>query len=230
MGYDVSFHPIREEEIKEWYWNPVIKGESAESLRAKASAVISDVRFLDAWLALISDGRHYDPEIPFDCCHGMAIAQIQGFVRPFYYIRGGVFTCLLKKEFYVNCCRTWEEILDCDFNRPVWNCMRENYCSGAYITADGVRRIYNALEANHAGVYQDMIDVFGKDNLPVFVKALKESIKLGTGLLEATEVVEPNPFDLRQTKCITNLMNCDFDGVAIYRQIAMAQLGNAIKD
>ena len=65
--------------------------------------------------------------------------------------------------------------------------------------------------------------------LPVFLKALLHAKEEGLGLLEATEVVEPNPMDLEATTCRSYLMNCDMDGVAIYVQTAKQQLEQAVR-
>ena len=63
----------------------------------------------------------------------------------------------------------------------------------------------------------------------VFLKALLHAKEEGLGLLEATEVVEPNPMDLEATTCRSYLMNCDMDGVAIYVQTAKQQLEQAVR-
>ena len=67
------------------------------------------------------------------------------------------------------------------------------------------------------------------NTLPVFLKALLHAKKERLGLLEATEVVEPNPMDLRSTNCRSYLMNCDMDGVMIYAETAKHQLEEAIR-
>ena len=49
------------------------------------------------------------------------------------------------------------------------------------------------------------------------------------GLLEATEVVEPNPLNLEATVCRSYLMNCDQDGVLLYAETAKRQLAEAAR-
>ena len=53
--------------------------------------------------------------------------------------------------------------------------------------------------------------------------------ELEVGLLEATEVVEPNPIDLNRSESFSNLFNCDTQGALIYAEIAAQQIGEAIE-
>lgn len=52
----------------------------------------------------------------------------------------------------------------------------------------------------------------------------------GLGLLEATDVVVPNVIDLNKTESYSNLFNCDPEGALIYREIAMEQIAQALKE
>ena len=58
----------------------------------------------------------------------------------------------------------------------------------------------------------------------VLKKALTAAQNLGCGLLEATEVVEPNPIRPNESGSFSNLYNCDRDGVYIYIDTVMQQL------
>ena len=57
-------------------------------------------------------------------------------------------------------------------------------------------------------------------------KALTAAIKLGVGLLEATEVVEPNPISPNESTSYSNLYHCDRDGVYLYIDTVSAQLAD----
>ena len=60
--------------------------------------------------------------------------------------------------------------------------------------------------------------------MAIFLKALRYASSKQLGLLEATEVVEPNPLDLDGSSCYSNLLNCDPAGAFLYREAALAQL------
>lgn len=66
--------------------------------------------------------------------------------------------------------------------------------------------------------------------LPVFIKALQYAKENNLGLLEASEVVEPNPLDLNNSESYSNLLNCDTEGALIYEKIALKQLGRFIQE
>ena len=59
-------------------------------------------------------------------------------------------------------------------------------------------------------------------------KALSAAAELGTGLLEATEVVEPNPISPNENTSYSTLYHCDRDGVYLYIDTVSAQLADAI--
>ena len=63
----------------------------------------------------------------------------------------------------------------------------------------------------------------------MFLKALNLARKLEVGLLEATEVVEPNLIDLNRSESFSNIFNCDPQGALIYAEIAAQQIGEAIE-
>ena len=113
-----------------------------------------------------------------------------------------------------------------EFSGQIHNEIVENYCCGAYLNADNVQKLLRDYEAD--GEIKEAIDEFYAQNLPVFLKALNLARELEVGLLEATEVVEPNPIDLNRSESFSNLFNCDTQGALIYAEIAARQIGEAI--
>jgi hypothetical protein len=114
-----------------------------------------------------------------------------------------------------------------EFSGEIHNEIIENYCCGAYLGADNVQKLLRDYEAD--GEIKEAIDEFYAQNLPVFLKALNLARELEVGLLEATEVVEPNPIDLNRSESFSNLFNCDTQGALIYAEIAAQQIGEAIE-
>ena len=60
-------------------------------------------------------------------------------------------------------------------------------------------------------------------------KALTAAAELSVGLLEATEVVEPNPIRPNESTSYSNLYHCDRDGVYLYIDMAMKQIAQAME-
>ena len=65
--------------------------------------------------------------------------------------------------------------------------------------------------------------------LAVLKKALTAAVELGAGLLEATEVVEPNPIRPNESTSYSNLYHCDRDGVYLYIDMALKQISQTME-
>ncbi len=65
---------------------------------------------------------------------------------------------------------------------------------------------------------EDLEGLWSNGQLAVLKKALTAAAELGVGLLEATEVVEPNPIRPNESTSYSNLYHCDRDGgVSLHR-------------
>ena len=84
------------------------------------------------------------------------------------------------------------------------------------------------MEQDHK-VCEDLERIWSNGQIAVLKKALSAAAELGTGLLEATEVVEPNPLHPNESTCYSNLFHCDRDGVYLYIDMAMKQIAQAME-
>ena len=99
MGYDVSFHPISPEEMREWYFTPlswVQQGQEEKVLALAAQHGIEDF-YAEKYLDTLRVGAETAPDELFDKSHGFYIAVIQGFFRDYYYTRGSAFSFLVEE-------------------------------------------------------------------------------------------------------------------------------------
>lgn len=83
MGYDVSFHPISPEEMREWYFTPlswVQQGQEEKVLALAAQHGMEDF-YAEKYLDTLRVGAGTEPDELFDKSHGFYIAVIQGFFR-----------------------------------------------------------------------------------------------------------------------------------------------------
>ena len=83
------------------------------------------------------------------------------------------------------------------------------------------------LERNKK-VLEDLEELWCDGQLAVLKKALTAAAELGVGLLEATEVVEPNPIAPNESTSYSNLYHCDRDGVYLYIDMAIRQIAQAM--
>ena len=220
MGYDVSFHPISPEEMREWYFGPltwVQQGREEKVLALAAQYGMEDF-YAEKYLDTLRVGAGTGPDELFDKSHGFYIAVIQGFFRDYFYTRGSAFSFLVEqKPEYVRYFTPWEQIVPAVFPNPAENRIIENYCSGVYLSPDQAAQLLQDLE----GLWCD-------GQLAVLKKALTAAVELGTGLLEATEVVEPDPISPNESTSYSNLYHCDRDGVYLYIDMAMKQIAQAM--
>ena len=79
-------------------------------------------------------------------------------------------------------------------------------------------------------VMEDLGGVWSDGQLAVLKKALVTAAGLDVGLLEATEVVEPNPIHPNGSTSYSNLYHCDRDGVYLYIDTVSRQIKDAIRE
>ena len=221
MGFDISYHPISEKEIQDWYFDTLATPARIQdfALEFKIDDFYKAKYFDTISVALDTQANDY-----FEKTHGYYIAVIQGFLRTYYYTRGSAFSFLIEDNpSFKNYTKSWQEIVDFEIENPVHNSILENYSSGVYTPADKVVALLSDYETNEQ-VKNGLDDFFSDGRIDVFLTALKHSKELGAGLLEATEVVEPNPFEMEKSISYSNLFNCDKEGVYLYIDAAAAQM------
>lgn len=231
MGYDVSFHPISPDEIQEWYFTPLTwiqQGQEEKVLALAAQYGIEDF-YAEKYLDTLRVGAETESDELFDKSHGFYIAVIQGFFRDYYYTRGSAFSFLLEeKPDYARYFTPWAQVVPTAFPNPAENRIVENYCSGVYLSPDQVMQLLKDMEQDPK-VCEDLERIWSNGQIAVLKKSLSAAAELGVGLLEATEVVEPNPIYPNESSSYSNLYHCNRDGVYLYMNLAMQQLAQAME-
>ena len=231
MGYDVSFHPISPDEIQEWYFTPLTwiqQGQEEKVLALAAQYGIEDF-YAEKYLDTLRVGAETESDELFDKSHGFYIAVIQGFFREYYYTRGSAFSFLLEeKPDYARYFTPWAQVVPTAFPNPAENRIVENYCSGVYLSPNQVMQLLKDIEQDPK-VCEDLERIWSNGQIAVLKKALSAAAELGVGLLEATEVVEPNPIYPNESSSYSNLYHCDRNGVYLYMDLTMQQLAQAME-
>lgn len=117
----------------------------------------------------------------------------------------------------------WSEVLPSWIPAPGNDLIEENYSTGIFIDSEHVKELLNDLD-NNEEVHKILVELFGADNLGVFRFALQDAANTDSGLIEATEVMEVQPFDLNKSTCYSDIRFCDPRGALIYRDVALAQV------
>jgi len=221
MGFDISYHPIKEQEIQEWYFDNLTDNSNVVKLSAENGIEeFYQQKFLDT----LAIGSKTESTEYFDKTHGYYIAVVQGFFRRYYYTRGSAFSFLVeKKPQFKNYTKDWKDILKNGLKNPVFNRITENYSSGIFISADKVISLLTDYKSNEI-IKKELDNFYSDKRIEVFLTALEYCQENGLGLLEATEVVEPNPFDMPKSKSYSNLFNCNKEGVYLYIDAAAEQI------
>lgn len=202
MGYDVSFHPISPKEMQEWYFVPLtwVQQGQEEKVRAFAAQQGMEDFYAEKYLNTLRVGAG----------------------------TGSAFSFLVdEKPEYARYFTPWEQVVPAAFSNPTENRIIENYCSGVYLSPDQAAQLLRDLERNKK-VLEDLEELWCDGQLVVLKKALTAAAELGVGLLEATEVVEPNPIAPNESTSYSNLYHCDRDGVYLYIDMAIRQIAQAM--
>lgn len=221
MGFDISYHPISEQEIHTWYFD-VLEDES--SLEKLAQEHDIDEFYVEKYSNTIDVAKATAPTDYFDKTHGYYIAVIQGFFRTYFYTRGSAFSFFLQDNPQFKAYTTsWEAILKVNVPNPIANSLVENYSSGIYMNAQQVATLLSDYHTKEE-VKKELDDFYSHNRINVFLKALTYAKENNLGLLEATEVVEPNPLNLNESTCYSNLFHCDTEGALLYEEAMLEQL------
>lgn len=229
MGFDISYHPIGAAEAKRWYFDALeqLRNGAEEAVLASARQTGMDEFYVQKYLDTLKVGLNAEDTELFDKSHGYYTAVVQGFFGKYFYIRGGAFTFLVEaKPEYRRYTETWQDFLGFTPKNPVENQLVENYCAGVIIPNTKTQQLLNDIYSD-AKVQADMEEYFSHGRLEIFLDALKYAMENDWSLLEATEVVEPNPLDLNSSGSYSNLFNCDPAGALLYREAVLEQLAEA---
>jgi hypothetical protein len=227
MGYDISYHPITEAEIKQWYWEldfTKIAEKDYSAVKDLAGPYNMDEFYQEKYTDLLDTVADIKPNEAFEHTHGYYIAAIQGFFRKYFYTRGSAFSFLmLEKPEYKKYTKRWEDILPTQVENPIYNQLSSNYSSGVFIPADQVVQLLNDYQ-NDSQVKQDLDNFYSDRRINIFLNALKFASENNCGILEASDVIVPNPVDLDSSVCYSNLFNCDIEGALLYQEVAREQM------
>ena len=186
--------------------------------------------YAEKYLDTLRVGAGTEPGELFDKSHGFYIAVIQGFFRDYYYTRGSAFSFLVgQKAEYARYFTPWDQVTPTAFPNPAENRIIENYCSGVYLSPNQVAQLLRNMEQDPQA-RAELEELWCSGQLAVLKKALTAAVELGLGLLEATEVAEPNPIRPNESTSYSNLYNCDRDGVYLYMDTVSRQLEDAFRE
>ena len=227
MGFDVTFHAIKEDEIQKCYFDVLDNKEDVlklgEEYQIDEFYVGKYKEIMDYIRENVKEGNFKH----FDTTHGLNIAIIQGFLRKYFYTREGVLSGFIEddKISLENYSKPWKEIIPDSYkNMEIEDKLWENYSSGVFIPYENLIKFKEQVLQNEELRKYMAENIFENGTIDVFEKAVSYAIENECGLLEATEVIIPHPFQQDETECYSNLYNCDEDGIFLYKKFVEEQM------
>lgn len=227
MGWDITYHPVGADEIRSIYFKGLTDHDHYKSLISQFEI---DDFYAEQLRNRFEEARSIEKDTPFNKGHAFYIAIISGFCRKHHYLRGAAFSFMANDEVMSRYIGDWQALVPEDYRDQIFdNYLTENYCGGVFLSNESLKELRKDYESD-ARVREKMDETFSHGRLTVFWQAVDDAIENGLGLVEAAEVVEPNPFDLNATRSFTNLFNCYPDGALLYEAAALQQLAEATKN
>lgn len=224
MGWDITYHPIGADEIQSIYFKGLTDQEHYKSLVTRFGV---DDFYAEQLRSRFEEARNIEGDVSFQKGHVFYVAIISGFLRKHHYIRGGAFSFLADDGVMTKYVGDWKDLAPEAYrDKHFDNCLTENYCGGVYLPNEGLKKLREDYQSD-SYVRSKMDETFSHGRLAVFWKAVDDAIENSLGLVEASEVVEPNPFNLNATRSLTNLFNCYPDGALLYEETATQQIAEA---
>lgn len=229
MGYDVTYHPFAADDITHLYFDSLSDRQAAERLAARFGLEPEEAQALSQVLEVAGE---VPKGTPFNKGHGYCMALLAGFLRKYWYLRGGAFSFVLDDHpEYQRYVQDWKEVLpatcvDADFVGEI----TQNHCSGVFLGPSQLQQL-KADFAVDPDLRAAMEETFG-ETLPVFWQAVAFAITNGLGLIEATDLYCPHPFQPEVARTLLPMRNCELAGVKLYMRTAAEQLKQieAMKD
>jgi hypothetical protein len=220
MGWDVTYHPFSPEEVKSIYFQGV---ENSEHYKTLSKAFDLDENYAEVLRLYLEHAATFDATDSFETSHGFYMAIVAGILRKYWYLRGGAFSFLLDYPEFHKYITDWRELVPENMKGMHFrNRIAHNFSGGVFLSHASLLELKLDYEKNLI-VKAHVDERFSHGRLAVFWKAVDFSIENNFGLIEATDLIIPNPFDLNSTICKSRLHNCDIEGAYLYAAAAIEQ-------
>ena len=238
MGYDVSYHPITEEQIHKLYFNVIEDINLTDSLKVRVpSCQLKDESqrdeiekfYLDKYKETIKTSIKMKDE-DFGTSHAFNIAVVQGFFEEFFYTRGSALSFLDNDSFFKKYTTSWTKFVNSKYlNNYYGDKLNTNHSGGVFISPSQVSLILQDYDVD-LDLKNTLDKLFSHKRIDVFLAALSYAKERNLGLLEATDVVEPHPDYYGEHVCYSNLFNCDPSGITLYQLAVRDQIEKMSKE
>ena len=227
MGYDVSFHPISQSEMDEWYFTPLnwVKLGQEEKVLKLANRYGMEPFYAQKYFDTLRVGADTGEDELFDKSHGFYLACDSGLFSHLLLYQGECLFFLSRAETGIwAVLYPWEQLTPLPPSQIRQKTGLWRIIAPGYTYPQSRWRNFSGTWRKTPQVHADLESLWSCGQLAVLKKALTVARKLGCGLLEATEVVEPNPIRPNESESYSNLYHCDRDGIFLYIDTVVQQI------
>jgi len=224
MDLSISYHPITQEQMREWYFNTFEDMGAAEALALripKEQLKEHSLKSVEAYnknkyKEMIKRSRELE-YTSFNKWHGYFIAIVQGFFEKFYFVQGSALSGILDTSFHSTYITPWAEVIPSDYIEDLQasSKLEGPYSAGAYMSPEQVTKLLHDYE-NDAYIKELLNEQFEGRKIDVFLAALKYAKENNQGLIEAAKVVEQSEGVFEEPSCFSNIFNCDVMSAAVF--------------
>jgi len=237
MDFSISYHPISEEQMKQWYFDAfedigvcnTLEQKIPEKQLKNHSREEVETYYKDKYKTIIQRSRELDYD-NFNKWHGYFIAIAQGFFENFYFVQGSALSSIIDPEFHKTYVSDWKDIVPSEYieDLQVSNKLEGPFSSGVYINAQNVKKLLS--DYNNDNELKEILDEqFEGRKIEVLLAALEYANKNNQGLLEASKVIEQKEELFEEPACFSNVFNCDVMSAAVYTSDLAAHFDSIYK-
>jgi len=224
MDFSISYHPISEAQMQEWYFDVFEDMGAANDLKVRIpQEQLKDHKleeletyYQDKYKAMIKRSRELDYD-DFNKWHAYFIAIVQGFFEKFYFVHGSSISSIIDSDFHKTYVTSWEEVVPEDYIEGLYASkkLQGAFSGGAYMSPTQVKQLLNDYE-NDISIKELLDEQFEGRKIEVLLAALKYANENNQGLLEAAKVINQSEELFEEPECFSNSFNCDVISAAVY--------------
>lgn len=232
MGMDVTFHTITPRELAERYLDrlpEIAAGDEGPARQLAAASGLNDNQTADYLNVLRTATKPLDPGDQTEETHGYFICAVQGLFSPFRYARDASLSQLVEDEDTAALMRghvsTWDDLAPTLPTRAN-GAFTQNWSAGVVLTPEQCASMLASIRERDA-MGAAVAELFGPF-LPSLEDTLADAAARGAWLVEATDLIEPDPMS-GNVGGVISPERCEMDGLVTWGKIASEQIRAAME-
>ncbi len=224
MDYSISYHPISQTQMKQWYFDVFEDMGAATDLKLRIpkeqlkehSLQSVEAFYKEKYIDMIKRSRELD-YTNFNRWHAYFLAIVQGFFEKFYFVHGSALSAILDEEFHKTYITPWEEVIPSEYIEDLQANTKLDgpFSGGAYMSPQQVKQLLNDYKSD-SYIKELLENQFVGRKIDVFIAALTYASENDQGMIEAAKVIEQSKEIFEEPSCYSNLFNCDVISAAVY--------------